>query len=77
MLAMPNEEKKVVGMKTTEIKQLFGDKIKQKEDELISAKSVVDKPLDLTLYRNSLFFRYFLSLVFLLFLPPFLLCLNF
>ena len=46
---LSNEEKKVVGMKTTEIKQLFGDKIKQKEDELISAKSVVDKPLDLTL----------------------------
>ena len=47
------KKKKVVGMKTTEIKQLFGDKIKQKEDELISAKSVVDKPFRPYITRNS------------------------
>ena len=43
------EMKKTIGMQATEIKKLFADKLKEKEDELINAKSVVDKPLDLTL----------------------------
>ena len=43
------EMKKTIGMQATEIKKLFTDKLKEKENELINAKSVVDKPLDLTL----------------------------
>ena len=43
------EMKKTIGMQATEIKKVFADKLKEKEDELINAKSVVDKPLDLTL----------------------------
>lgn len=43
------EMKKSVGMQAMEIKKLFADKLKEREDELISAKSVIDEPLDLTL----------------------------
>lgn len=42
-------EKKEIGIKTTEIKNIFNDKIKEKEEELISSKSVLDEPLDLTI----------------------------
>ena len=41
--------RKEVGMQATEIKNFFADKLKEKENELILAKSVLDKPLDLTL----------------------------
>ncbi len=43
------EMKKTIGMQATEIKKLFADKLKEKENQLVNAKSVVDKPLDLTL----------------------------
>lgn len=43
------EMKKSIGMQAMEIKKLFADKLKEKEDELINAKSVIDEPLDLTL----------------------------
>ncbi len=43
------EMKKTIGMQATEIKKLFADKLKEKENELINAKSVVSEPIDLTL----------------------------
>ena len=43
------EMKKTIGMQATEIKKLFADKVKEKETELINAKSVVSEPIDLTL----------------------------
>ena len=43
------EMKKTIGMQATEIKKLFADKLKEKETELINAKSVVSEPIDLTL----------------------------
>ena len=44
----PNE-KKEIGMKTTEIKKILTDKLNEKEEQLILAKSVLDEPIDLTL----------------------------
>ena len=43
------EEKKTIGMASTEIKNLFNEKLSSKEEELISSKSVLDSPLDVTL----------------------------
>ena len=43
------ETKKSVGMKANEIKNLFAEKIKEREDEIISSKSVLEEPIDLTL----------------------------
>ena len=43
------EMKKTIGMQATEIKKLFADKLKEKENELINAKSVVSEPIDLAL----------------------------
>ena len=43
------EEKKEYGMLTTEIKNTFADKLLAKENELISSKSVLEEPLDVTL----------------------------
>ena len=43
------ESKKEVGMKATEIKNFFADKLLEKETELINLKSVLDEPIDLTL----------------------------
>ena len=41
--------RKQVGMKVGEIKNTFATKLDEKEQELISLKSVLDEPLDLTL----------------------------
>ena len=49
MSFLANEEKKNVGIVTTEIKNIFNEKIKEKEEFLIASKSVLDKPLDLTI----------------------------
>lgn len=46
---LSNEDKKNVGMKSAEIKKIFAETIQQKQEEIISNTSVVDKPLDLTL----------------------------
>ena len=46
---LPVEMRKEVGIRATEIKNLFADKLKEKEDELISMQSVLDEPIDLTL----------------------------
>ena len=43
------ETKKTVGMKANEIKNLFAEAIEKREDEIISNKSVLDSPIDLTL----------------------------
>ena len=43
------EEKKTIGMEATEIKNLFAEALSKKEEELISSKSVLDSPLDVTL----------------------------
>lgn len=49
MGSLSDDMKKAIGIKTTEIKNLFTSKLKDKEEELINAKSVVDVPLDLTI----------------------------
>lgn len=49
MGSLSDDMKKTIGIKTTEIKNLFMSKLKDKEEELINAKSVVDVPLDLTI----------------------------
>lgn len=43
------EMKKEIGMLSTEIKNLFADKLTAKEEEIISSKSVFDEPIDLTI----------------------------
>ena len=43
------EERKEIGMQTTEIKNVFATKLDEKQEELISNKSVLDEPIDLTL----------------------------
>lgn len=43
------ESKKNVGMKATEVRNFFEEKIKEKEDEIISSKSVLEEEIDLTL----------------------------
>lgn len=49
MGSLSDDMKKTIGIKTTEIKNLFTSKLKDKEEELINAKSVADVPLDLTI----------------------------
>ena len=43
------ETKKTVGMKANEIKNLFAETIEKRENEIVSTKSVLDSPIDLTL----------------------------
>lgn len=43
------EERKEYGMLTTEIKNKFADSLLEKENEIISSKSVLDMPLDVTI----------------------------
>ena len=43
------EKRKSIGIKVTEIKKEISDKIPEKEIEIIEKKSVLDKPIDLTL----------------------------
>ena len=54
MGSLSDDMKKTIGIKTTEIKNLFMSKLKDKEEELINAKSVVDVPLDLTIPGTSI-----------------------
>ena len=46
---LPADERKNVGMKATEVKNFFTDKLKEREDELVSMQSVLSEPIDLTL----------------------------
>lgn len=43
------EEKRDVGMLATEIKNIFNEQLKVKEEEIIAAMSVLDEPLDVTI----------------------------
>lgn len=49
MSSLSAEEKRETGMKATEIREEFTKKLEEKEGEIISNKSVLDEPLDLTL----------------------------
>ena len=49
MGSLTPEERKEIGMQTTEIKNVFATKLDEKEEELIANKSVLDEPIDLTL----------------------------
>ena len=49
MGSLSNEERKEIGMITTDIKNIFATKLDEKEEELIANKSVLDEPIDLTL----------------------------
>ena len=49
MSSLTPEEKKSTGMLTTEIKNVFAEKIESKEQELISSMSVLSEPIDLTI----------------------------
>ena len=49
MSSLSAEEKKEIGMKATEIREECTKKLEEKEGEIISNKSVLDEPLDLTL----------------------------
>ena len=46
---MDGEERKNIGKKATDIRNTFNEKVEEKEKEIISSKSVLDKPLDITL----------------------------
>ena len=43
------EQRKEIGILSTQVKDLFAEKLNEKEEELIAAKSVLDEPIDLTL----------------------------
>lgn len=43
------EERREIGLKATEIKNVFNEKLTSKEEELINNKSVLDEPIDLTI----------------------------
>ena len=49
MSKLSQEEKKEVGMKATEIREIFTKELDKKEVDIISNKSVLDEPIDLTL----------------------------
>ena len=49
MSDLSSDEKKSIGMLTTEIKTSFIEKLNLKEEELISSLSVLEEPIDLTL----------------------------
>jgi len=49
MSSLSVEEKKEIGMKATEIRNLFTEKLEEKEAEIISNKSVLDEPIDISL----------------------------
>jgi phenylalanyl-tRNA synthetase alpha chain len=43
------EMRKEIGIQSTEIKNIFADKLNEKEEQIISSKSVLDEPIDLTI----------------------------
>ena len=49
MSDLSSDEKKSIGMLTTEIKTSFVEKLNHKEEELIASLSVLEEPIDLTL----------------------------
>ena len=53
MSDLSSDEKKSIGMLTTEIKTSFIEKLKLKEEELIASLSVLEEPIDLTKAGNK------------------------
>ena len=53
MSDLSSDEKKSIGMLTTEIKTSFIEKLKLKEEELIASLSVLEEPIDLTIPGNK------------------------
>lgn len=49
MSSLSPDEKKSIGMLTTEIRTSFADSLQLKEEQLIASMSVLDEPIDLTL----------------------------
>ncbi len=49
MSSLSIEMRKEVGLQTTEIRNIFETTLNKKEEELISSKSVLDEPIDLTI----------------------------
>lgn len=43
------EERKEIGMQATEIKEKFAEKLQEKENQIVEAKTVLDEKIDLTL----------------------------
>lgn len=53
MSSLSPEEKKTIGMLTTEIRNAFTDSLAKKEEEIISNTSVLDEPIDITIPGNK------------------------
>ena len=49
MGSLSPEDRKSIGMITTDIKNVFAEKLQKKEEDLISNMSVLDEPIDLTI----------------------------
>lgn len=49
MSSLSSEDRKSIGMLTTEIKTIFSEKLQKKEEELISSMSVLNEPIDITI----------------------------
>ena len=49
MSSLSPEEKKEIGMITTEIRNIFSEELQKKEQELIEKMSVLEEPIDLTI----------------------------
>ena len=49
MSSLSSEEKKEIGIMTTDIKNVFSSKLEEKEEELVSNMSVLDEEIDLTI----------------------------
>ena len=49
MSSLSSDDKKTIGMLTTEIKRSFEEKMQEKSEAIISSMSVLEEPIDLTL----------------------------
>ena len=47
--SLPEELRKEIGMQSTEIKNMFAEKLNEKGEQMLSSKSVLNEPIDLTL----------------------------
>ena len=54
MSSLSIEDKKTIGMLTTEIKAMFSEKLQLKEEKLISSMSVLNEAIDLTIPGNKI-----------------------
>ena len=53
MSSLSPEEKKTIGMLTTEIRNSFNDSLSKKEEKIISNTSVLEEPIDITIPGNK------------------------